>query len=433
MDLATDSWISALLERAKRAGAAAVQIHLEHHQSQPVQFEANRLKSLERSESQTVALWLWRDGCPGVAVAAGPVSPDWLVEKALAVAALHPPEPPRLVAGGVQQFQDQPPAPDPHDLIPWGEAVIAGVRQAFPEVLCSGGLSWQQSFTRLVNSEGLDYSYRAGALEVGMACEWVRGDDFLAVGEHLRLATLSDPQPLVDRLCQSLTWARQNVQGLSGQWPVLLTPKAADLLWEPVQAALNGRQVLEGASPWADKRGQLVVHPCLTCRQDPHLSLHGCPFDDEGVLTQPLTLIEQGVLTRFYTDQYTASQWGETSTGNGFRPGLTRAPFPMLVNWWVQPGTLTDQELLQQLDKGLLVDQVLGGGADISGDFSVNVDLGYWVEGGVVQGRVKDTMIAGNVYDILQADMVVGAAAAWQDDTFSPPLVVQRVTITSAS
>ncbi|MCS7226123.1 MAG: TldD/PmbA family protein [Gloeomargarita sp. SKYB31] len=433
MTVATDHLIDALLTQSRQAGAEAVQIHIEQHTAQPVHFEANRLKSLERSESQTLALWVWREGRPGVAVAAGAVPPAVLVEKALAVSALQPPQPAYLQPGSVRQFQDWQPPIAPDDLIPWGEAVIASVRQAFPEVLCSGGLSWQQSVTRLVNSQGLDYTYHASALEVGMACEWVRGDDFLAVGEQMRLATLTDPQPLVDRLCQALTWAQGNVPLPPGNWPVLLTSKAADLLWEPVQAALNGRQVLEGASPWAGKRGQRVVHPSLTCRQEPHVPLHGCPFDDEGLLTQPLTLIDQGVVTCFYTDQYTAAQWGETSTGNGFRPGLTRAPFPTLVNWWVQPGTLTDQELLHQLDTGLVVDQVLGGGADISGDFSVNVDLGYWVQGGVVQGRVKDIMIAGNVYDILQANLLLGANAQWQDDTFTPPLLVERITITGPS
>ncbi|MEN9208158.1 MAG: metallopeptidase TldD-related protein [Gloeomargarita sp. GMQP_bins_120] len=430
---AADTLIKELLDQAQAAGATAVHIHLEHHISQPVQLEANRWKSVERSSSQTLALWLWQGERPGVAVASGPVSPAQLVAKALAVAALQSPDPPRLVPGGTRQFQELHPEPDLGDLMAWGDAVMAGVRQGFPQVLCSGGLSWQQSLTRLVNSQGLDYTYRTNALEVGLVCEWVRGDDFLAVGEQMRLATLADPQPLVDRLHQALTWAQRNVALPRGNWPVLLTPKAADLLWEPVQAALNGRQVLEGASPWAGKRGQQVVHSCLTCRQDPRIPLHGCPFDDEGVLTQPLTLIDQGVLTGFYTDQYTAAHWGEPSTGNGLRPGLTRAPFPSLVNWCVQPGTLSDAELLQQLDTGLLVDQVLGGGADISGDFSVNVDLGYWVQGGVVQGRVKDTMIAGNVYDILRGEVLLGANAQWQDDTWTPPLAVERIAITTGA
>lgn len=426
-----DELIAALITQAQKAGATPVQVHVERHTSQPVHFEANRLKSIERTQSQTVALWLWRDGQPGVAVAAGAVSPAELVAKALAVAAVQPPEAVYLSAGGVRYFAETQPAVDVSTLVSWGEALMTQVRREFPDVLCQGGLSWEDSWTRLVHSEGLDYTYHTTALEVGMACEWVRGDDFLLVTEQERTSGGFDPQPMGQRLCQALAWAHQNVAIPPGDWPVLLTAKAADLLWEPIQAALNGRQVLEGASPWAHRRGERVVHSALTCRQEPQLPLHGCPFDDEGVLTQPLTLLDQGVLTCFYTDQYTARQWGEPSTGNGFRPGLTRAPFPSLVNWCVQPGVLSDAELLRQLDTGLVVDQVLGGGADISGDFAVNVDLGYWVQGGHIQGRVKDTMIAGNVYDILQRDLILGGQATWQGDTYTPGIIVHGVTITS--
>jgi PmbA protein len=426
-----DEVISALMSQAQGAGATAVQVQVETHLSQPVNFEANRLKSIERSQSQTIALWLWRGGQPGVAVGSGAVSPAQLVAKALAVADLQPAVPVVLPAGGVRNFVETQPAIAPSQLIPWGLEMVAQIRQDFPEVLCQGELSWEESLTRLVTSQGLDYSHHVSALAVGMTCEWVRGDDFLAVAEQTRTQTGFAPEALVTRLRQALTWAQHNVPVPPGRWPVLLTAKAADLLWEPIQAALNGRQVLEGASPWAHRRGERVGHPHLTCRQEPLVPLHGCPFDDEGVLTQPLTLIDQGVLTRFYTDQYTASQWGEPSTGNGFRPGLTRAPFPSLVNWWVQPGHLNDQELLRRLDTGLVVDQVLGGGADISGDFAVNVDLGYWVRGGEVQGRVKDTMISGNVYDILQGEMVLGAQASWQDGTFTPGVIIDHVAITS--
>lgn len=426
-----DETIRALICQAQGAGATAVQVQVETHRSQPVNFEANRLKSIERSQSQTIALWLWRGGRPGVAVGSGAVAPELLVAKALAVADLRAPEPVDVPSGGVRHFTETQPAIAPTQLIAWGLEMITHIRQEFPDVLCQGELTWGESLTRLVTSAGLDYSHRVSALEVGMACEWVRGDDFLAVAEQARTQTDFDPQALVARLRQALTWAELNVPIPAGRWPVLLTAKAAHLLWEPIQAALNGRQVLEGASPWAQRRGKPVGPSHLTCRQEPQVPLYGCPFDDEGVLTQPLTLIHQGVLTCFYTDQYTARQWGEPSTGNGFRPGLTRAPFPSLVNWWVEPGHLSDPELLRHLDTGLVVDQVLGGGADISGDFAVNVDLGYWVQGGEVQGRVKDTMISGNVYDVLQGAMVLGAQASWQDGSFTPGVIIDRVTITS--
>jgi PmbA protein len=66
----------------------------------------------------------------------------------------------------------------------------------------------------------------------------------------------------------------------------LLTAKAADLLWDTVQAALNGKQVLEGASPWSDRLTQLVTSDTLTLSQQPDTGPYSCPFDDEGTPTQ---------------------------------------------------------------------------------------------------------------------------------------------------
>jgi PmbA protein len=37
----------------------------------------------------------------------------------------------------------------------------------------------------------------------------------------------------------------------------------------------------------------------------------------------------------------------------------------------------------------------------MAGEFSANVDLGFLIENGEVGGRVKNTMISGNVFDMI--------------------------------
>ena len=70
-------------------------------------------------------------------------------------------------------------------------------------------------------------------------------------------------------------------------------------------------------------------------------------------------------------------------------------------------------ELISQMGNGLVIDQILGGGPDISGDFSINVDLGYCIENGEIVGRVKDTMVAGNIYTILKQILALGSDRQW--------------------
>ena len=81
------------------------------------------------------------------------------------------------------------------------------------------------------------------------------------------------------------------------------------------------------------------------------------------------------------------------------------------------------------MDKGLIVDQILGGGADISGDFSINVELGYRVEKGEIVGRVKNTMVAGNVYNALKNAVILGNDNCWRGSCYTPSLIIPELSV----
>lgn len=421
--------LSVYLDQARRAGADAAEVYFSQSQSHPVYFEANRLKQLESAESEGVALRLWQDGRCGLAVAYGPVDPGILVEKALALSALNPSQPRYLAAprhliqtSGGEVFAVE-------QLIEWGKLAIAAIRDEFPETLCSGELSWGTETVHLLNSEGLDCQWTDQSLSYYLGVEWIRGDDFLAVYDGEQRRDGADIPSLISNLRQRLLWAQENRAIAPGRMPVLFTSSAASLLWETVSAALNGKRVAEGSSPWENKLGQTVAADSVSLRQDPSQAPYDCPFDDEGSPTQALTLIEGGNLCQFYTDLETAAKLGSPPTGNGFRGSLGSYPSPGLVNMMVQPGTTQFEQLLQEMGTGLVIDQVLGGGADISGDFSVNVDLGFSVEKGEVTGRVKDTMISGNVYDLLKQIRTIGGDRRWQGSCATPSMIVDNVSV----
>jgi PmbA protein len=235
---------------------------------------------------------------------------------------------------------------------------------------------------------------------------------------------------LAQRILQRLNWAQENVAPPNGRVPVLFTDKAADMLWGTVQAALNSKRVLEGASPWSDRLTQQVTSNILTLSQEPNIGPFSCPFDDEGIPTKPIVLIKEGVLQLFYTDRTTGRQLGSGTTGNGFRPGLGSYPAPGLVNVLIKPGSGSMLDLIAQMDEGLVVDQMLGGGAGISGDFSINVDLGYRVQKGQIVGRVKDTMVTGNVYTALKQLVALSAEADWNGPCYTPSLIVEGLSVT---
>lgn len=419
-----------LLEIAVRSGAEAAEVFQSRSYSRPVFFEANRLKQLESSEIEGAALRLWYKGRPGLVVAYGDIEPQRLVDRAIALSQLNEPEEIELTTGSPTFYPDIGQAVPIEQLLQWGQEAIDRVRQVYPDVICEAELECDLEMTRLVNSRGIDYGYSDTTLSCYLAAEWIRGDDFLSVGDGQISRDRLDPEQLVQQILQRLDWAKRNVTAPSGQVPVLFTAKAADMLWGTVQAALSGKRVIERSSPWSDRLGEQVTSPALTLTQHPEKGPFSCPFDDEGLPTQPLTFIEDGILRLFYTDRTIGRKLGEGSTGNGFRPGLGSYPTPSLFNILVASGDKSLSALIQSLDQGIIVDQILGGGAGISGEFSVNVELGYSVGQGTVLGRVKDTMVAGNVYTALHNLVDLGSDGDWNGACYTPSILVEGLSTT---
>ena len=419
-----------LLELSAKAGAEMAEVYQSQSFSRPIFFEANRLKQLESAQSEGTALRLWRNGRPGLAVAFGPVDPQLLVDKTLAIAELNAVETPQLNSRGKKIYPDLGKMLEVDELLAMGRDSIQIIRTAFPEVLCSSQWDCESETTRLVNSLGLDCSYTDTTLSAYIAAEWIRGEDFLAIGDGQTQRDFLEPEKIVQQILQRLRWAKKNVPSPSGKMPVIFTAKAADILWETVQAALNGKQVVEGASPWNDRLGQMVMSDKLTITQEPATGPYSCPFDDEGTPTRPLIFVKKGKLQLFYADRTVGESLGSGSTGCGFRPGLGSYPTPGLVNLLIAPGNQSLAELIGSIDRGLIVDQVLGGGAGISGEFSINVDLGYLVQRGEVIGRVKDTMVSGNVYSALKNIVALGNDADWNGPCYTPSILVEGLSVT---
>jgi PmbA protein len=90
--------------------------------------------------------------------------------------------------------------------------------------------------------------------------------------------------------------------------------------------------------------------------------------------------------------------------------------------------------MVKSIDEGLLVHDVLGMGQGnpISGQFSVNVQLGYAIRNGEIVGRVKDVMLAGNVYEALNDIVGIGDDPEWIVGRFNgsfPYIQIARLSV----
>lgn len=429
--LSDDMLAEKLIDLALQRGAEAAEVLQSRSRSRPVFFEANRLKQLESSAALGTALRLWVNGRPGLAVAYGNVDPNAIVDKALSISALNDPETIDLVGNFSRHYPDIGQEVPVEQLIDWGQTMIDRIRSTYPDVVCGVDIECDVETTRILNTRGLDCRYSDATLSSYLSVDWVRGDDFLNVSDGQTQRDGLDVDALTNQVLQRLAWAEPSAEVETGRMAVIFTAKAADMVWDTLQMALSGKRVLERSSPWSNALGEQMTSSCITLRQDPEAGPFSCPFDDEGTPTQRLTFIDRGVVRLFYSDRAVGRTLGAESTGNGFRPGLGSYPTPSLYNTLVQPGEKSLNELIADIDNGVLVDQILGGGAGIAGDFSVNIDLGYRIHRGELVGRVKDTMVAGNIYTALKDNVELGRDADWNGSCYTPSVQLDGLSITS--
>ncbi|MEO1134066.1 MAG: TldD/PmbA family protein [Cyanobacteria bacterium J06639_1] len=435
-----------LLTLARQHGASDAEVYATGSRSQLVTFEGNRLKQLETISAEGVGLRLWRNGRCGLAVAYGAFDPKTLVDKAIALSQLGEAAPVLLAETSPETWKLPVLQPSVESMVEQGEATIASLRDRYPDTICSGEWSLDFDTTRLLNTRGVDCHFSDSSLSASVGVEWVRGDDFLEVG----IDETVSPRPSVlnvslhpDRWTEAialrLDWATRTLTPPSGTYPVIFTPNAATVLLETAISASNGRHVLQKTSPWTDKLGQQVVSPLLTAIQKPPFGPFGTPFDDEGIPCQEAIAIDRGHLKSISCDLRTARALDMPATGNGYRSGLGSYPHPGLINLVLPEATTRFEELLRTCDRGLVVDQILGSGGGLAGDFSFNVDLGYWFEAGEIVGRVKDTLVAGNAYAALNDIAGFGCAPLalpetggreWAGSIFTPAIAISSLSIT---
>jgi PmbA protein len=180
---------------------------------------------------------------------------------------------------------------------------------------------------------------------------------------------------------------------------------------------INGKNVEKGTSPIRDKLGARILSEKLTVIEDGLLEegVGSAPFDDEGTPLGRKTVVDHGVLRCFAVDLRTAPKLNVAPSGNGFRfdrytgwQSYESPPAPQSTNWLLLPGERGYEEILADIEDGVVVDLMMGlfTGNLLSGDFSANLMLAYRINKGKVVGRIKNAMVSGNFYDIFRDNLI---------------------------
>lgn len=419
-------------------GAEVFECHLSKI---PVKFVAGALESVKRVEEAGRALRLIKGGRLGYATTTDLADSDGLIRSATESAQFGDQVsfrfPKKRPTPRVKRFDRAVEALNERELIAMGEELIDRIRSVFPDVKIDVSLDQGVEEISLMNTSGLELKDKRTSLTVGVSIERVREGDIFIIGaaDSSRRLGRIDLEALADSIIQRLRWAERTVSVPTKPMPAVFTPHGSLVLLLPLFFGLNGQFVYLGSSPLRDKRGQVVFDKSLSLIDDGTLDFasRSAACDDEGTPTRRKVLIERGKVKQFLYDLRTAALAKERPTGNGSKErglGVERdfrsPPGIAPTTWLITEGKYSFEQMISELDEGLLVDSVigLGQGNILSGAFSNNVSGGYLIQKGQIVGRVKNTMIAGNIYELLKDKVrAISDRAEWVYGILKAPAI----------
>ena len=427
--------------RAARKAAEQAEVFWVSSQGTPVHFEANKLKEIQNKESTAVALRIIKEGKIGFAAASGDDRVENLIDMALETSRFGLPAkfqfPSLKDHPQVGIFDPDVARMSVERMIELGSELIAKVSEHAPDILCDVELSKGKRRVHLINSQGGEASYDKSFFSLAMEGILIQDTDMLFVSDEEGTCRLpSGIDDLANRVIRQLELAKDKATVSTKLLPMIFTPRGvASALLTPITLAFNGKMVFEGASWLKNRLGEQVFDKKLNLWDDATIAygIGSRPCDDEGVPSQRLSLIANGEVSDFLYDLQTAALAGTKSTGHGERADGA-FPRPAISSLIVDEGGVSFQAMLEDMKEGLIVEELIGAGQGdvLSGDFSGNVLLGYKVENGEIVGRVKDTMIAGNVYQVLKELLGIGNESRWVNGVLrTPHLYCPRISVTA--
>jgi PmbA protein len=219
--------------------------------------------------------------------------------------------------------------------------------------------------------------------------------------------------------------------------PVVFSPEIARSIMGNIFEAANGDSIYRNASFFCDQLGQQVAGENITVVDDGTMIFDGIggfgtsPFDGEGLPTRRTVLVENGILKNYVLNTYTAKKLGMKSTGNASR-GLAGNPGIGAGNFYLEPGTLTPQELIGDVKSGLYVTETMGFGVNlVTGDYSQGAS-GMWIENGELAYPVEEITIAGNLKDMYKNIVAIGNDLVFRGSSAAPTIRVEGMMIAGA-
>ncbi|MDO3386897.1 TldD/PmbA family protein [Gilvimarinus sp. SDUM040013] len=299
-----------------------------------------------------------------------------------------------VAAGQTGQFERGPQTPEREAIAAAAKSLLQVRSEQFPTFQIEEcAIKHSHSTSTLVSTQGAALVAAQGHYRVGLmgsSKDEHGSSSFTFIGGELnalpaRLAEVMDIELL---MANSARETRTEMIGEKFTGDVVLMPMAVMDLVGWLTRQLGDAALLSHASVYQNAVGECIATPALSIRNNPQ-GAGQPPFNGEGFVIQPVTLLDQGKLT-CQLPSYIGSR----------KLGIPYTPFA--GGWCIDGGDVSRADMLAGVEHGALVGRLSMGSPAPNGDFSGVIKNSFLLESGKQTKALSETMITGNVAQMLQ-------------------------------
>lgn len=201
---------------------------------------------------------------------------------------------------------------------------------------------------------------------------------------------------------------------------MLLSPGClADFMGSIVGKFASDTTILEGTSIWKDAIGETVADERISVSFAPHAEgiVCGQSYTTEGFVAEDFDFIKNGKLESFVASLYIANKTGVQRAKNGGGSMVIAA------------GDKSLDDIIAGIEKGILVGRFSGGDPAQNGDFSGVAKNSFLIENGKIVGAASETMIAGNLAEMLKNLVAISKERVYDGYSILPYAAFDGITV----
>ena len=290
-------------------------------------------------------------------------------------------------------------------------------------------INTESSFTEkktnfiLANSDGFCSGYKTSSFTT--SCVAVAKDENSMERDYeysskRYLDDIKDPQAL-GKLASDQTIRKLSPKKIgSEKLSVIFDKRIAKGMLSAFASAISSSAIARGTSFLKDKINEQIFSNSINIIDKPDIikGLGSKNFDSEGIKSETLNLVKEGVLKNYLVDTYNGRKLNLQSNG---RSGGT-------TNLYFENGKQSYDELLKTNSKCIYITETIGHGSNlVTGDYSVGA-TGFLVEDGEFKYPINEITIAGNFKDMFK-NIFLANDLDFEFSTNSPTMMIQGMTV----